>query len=112
MNGKNSGTNTTRGLDHIQLVLTRIPSRALHKLQVSVDHEMKSRAHKNIVELQKATKQWEALEKEYEQAKSKTQKEMECKNELERRVEDIFGKLPNTVQGNELLAAKSIDQIA
>jgi chromosome segregation ATPase len=81
-------------------------------LQVSVDHEMQSRAHKNLVELQKATKQWEALEKEYEQAKSKTREETECRNELERRVGEIFGKLPNTAQENELPATEKIDQIA
>ena len=38
----------------------------LYKLQVSVDHEMQSQAHKNLVELQKAIKQREALEKEYD----------------------------------------------
>ena len=31
---------------------------------------------------------------------------------MERRVEEIFGKLPTTTQGNELPAAKNIDQIA
>jgi hypothetical protein len=106
------GQTPLKDLDHIQLVLTWMSSRELHKLQVSVDHEMQSRAHKNLVELQKATKQWEALEKEYEQAKSETQKEMEHRNELERRVGEIFGKLPNTMEGNELPATEKIDQIA
>jgi hypothetical protein len=40
------------------------------------------------------------------------QEEKECRNELERRVEDIFGKLPTTAQGSELPAAENIDQIA
>jgi hypothetical protein len=101
-----------KDLDHIQLVLTRMSSRALHKLQVSVDHEMQSRAHNNLVKLQKATKQREVLEKEYEQAKSETQKEMEKNNELECRVGEIFGKLPNTTEGNELPSIEKIDQIA
>jgi chromosome segregation ATPase len=105
------GQTPLKDLDHIQLVLTWMPSRALYKLQVSVDHEMQSRAHKNLVELQKETKQWEVLEKEYEQAKSETQKETERRNELERRVGEIFGKLPSTAQGNELPAAEKIDQI-
>jgi hypothetical protein len=46
------------------------------------------------------------------QAKSETREEKEHRNELECRVEEIFGKLPTTAQGNELLAAKKIDQIA
>jgi hypothetical protein len=32
--------------------------------------------------------------------------------EKECRVEDIFGKLPTTTQGSELLVAEKIDQIA
>jgi len=87
-----------KDLKHIQLVLTWMSSRALHKLQFSIDHEMQSREHKNLVEIQKATKQREALEKEYEKAKSETQKEMEHKNELECRVGEIFMKIPNTME--------------
>jgi hypothetical protein len=40
------------------------------------------------------------------------QEEKEHINELERRVEDIFGKLLTTTQGSELPAAENIDQIA
>jgi hypothetical protein len=58
------------------------------------------------------TNQGEALAKEYEQAKSKTWEETKCKNELECRVGEMFGKIPNTAQENELLAIKKIDQIA
>lgn len=106
------GQTPLKDLDRIQLVLTRMPSRALYKLQVSVDHEMRLRAHKNLVELQQATRKWEALKTVCAQAKSKTQEEKERRNELELRVEEIFGKLPTTVQGNELPATKKIDQIA
>jgi hypothetical protein len=38
--------------------------------------------------------------------------ETECRNELERRVGEIFRKLPNTAHGNELPAVENIDQIA
>ena len=63
------GKTPIKDLDHIQLVLTWMPSRSLYKLQVSVDHEMQSWAHEKLVELQKEKKQWEVLEKEYEQEK-------------------------------------------
>jgi hypothetical protein len=36
------GQTPLKDLNHIQLVLTWIPSRTLYKLQVSVDHEMQS----------------------------------------------------------------------
>jgi hypothetical protein len=106
------GQTPLKDLDHIQLVLTQMPSRELYKLQVSVDHEIQSRAHKNLVELQQATKKREALETVCAQAKSETKEEKECRNELERRVEEVFGKLPTTAQGNELPATEKIDQIA
>jgi hypothetical protein len=46
------GQTPLKDLSQIQLVLTRMPSRALHKLQVSINHEVQSRAHKDLVELQ------------------------------------------------------------
>jgi hypothetical protein len=106
------GQTPLKDLDHIQLVLTWIPSRELYKFHVSIDHEMHSWAHKNLVEVQQETKKWEALEKYYEQAKSETQEEKERRNGLEQRVGEIFGKLPSTAQGNELPATEKIDQIA
>ena len=106
------GQTPLKDWDHIQLVLTWLPLRTLHKLQVSVDHEVQSCAHKNLVELQQETKKREALEKFCEQAKLKTQEEKEHRNELERRVGGIFEKIPSTAQGNELLVAGKIDRIA
>jgi hypothetical protein len=69
------GQTRPKHLDHIQLVLTWMPSKELHKLQVSVDHEVQSCAHKNLVDIQQATKKHEALEKFCEQAKLETQEE-------------------------------------
>jgi hypothetical protein len=70
---------------------------------------MQSRAHKNLVELQQATKKREALETVCAQAKYETQEEKECRNDLEHRVEEIFGKLPTTAQGNKLPTVEKID---
>jgi hypothetical protein len=56
------GQTSLKDLSQIQLVLTRMPSRALHKLQVSINHKVQSRAHKDLVELQKATEKWDMLE--------------------------------------------------
>jgi hypothetical protein len=100
------GQTPLKDLDHIQLVLKQMPSRALHKFQVSVDHEVQSRAHKNLVELQQTKKKHKALEKLCEQAKLETREEKECKNELERRVGGVFEKLLITAQGNELFGSR------
>jgi hypothetical protein len=45
------------------------------------------------------------------QEKSETQEAKGHITELERRVEDIFGKLPTTAQGSELPMAEQINQI-
>ena len=45
------GQTPLKDLSQIQLVLTRIPSGALHKLQVSINHEVQSRACKHLTEL-------------------------------------------------------------
>jgi hypothetical protein len=50
------GQTPLKDLDEIQLVLTQMPTKALYQLQVSVDHEIQSREHKNFFKLQQATK--------------------------------------------------------
>jgi hypothetical protein len=55
-------------------------------LQVSVNHEVQSHAHKGIVELQKATEKWDTLEIVYEKAKLETQEERESIKGLEKKV--------------------------
>jgi hypothetical protein len=105
------GQTHLKDLDHIQLVLTWMPSRELHKLHVSVEHEVQYLAHRNLVELQQVTKKREALEKVCEKTKLETQEEKERRNELERRVGGIFEKIPSTMQGNELPIAEKINQI-
>jgi hypothetical protein len=77
------GQTPLKDFDNIQLVLTWMLSRTLHKVQFIIDHEVQSHAHQNLVELQQATKKWEALEKVCEKAKLETHEEKECKNELE-----------------------------
>jgi hypothetical protein len=67
------GQTTLKDLNHIQLVLTWMPSRALHKLQVIVEHKVQSWAHRKLVELQQVTKKREELEKACEQAKLENQ---------------------------------------
>jgi hypothetical protein len=77
------GQTPLKDLAQIQLVLSRIPSKALHKLQVSVTQEVQSRARTDLAELQQATEKRDALEIICEQAKLETQEERECMNGLE-----------------------------
>jgi hypothetical protein len=88
------GQTPLKDLSQIQLVLTRIPTRGLHKLQVSINHEVQSRAHKDLVKLQQATEKRDALEIVYEKAKYETQEERECIKGLEQKVAGTYEKIP------------------
>jgi peptidoglycan hydrolase CwlO-like protein len=64
-----------------------------------------------LVELKQVAKKKETLETVCVQEKSETQEAKGHITELERRVEDIFGKLPTTAQGSELSMEKQINRI-
>jgi hypothetical protein len=95
------GQTPLKDLSQIQLVLTRIPSGALHRLQVSVNHEVQSRAHRDLTELKQATKKRDALEIVYEKAKSETQEERERIKGLEQKVAGTYEKIPQAAQSEE-----------
>jgi hypothetical protein len=82
------GQTPLKDLSQIQLVLMQMPTRALHKLQVSINHEVQSRAHKDLVELQGATENRDALEIVYEHTKSETQE----KNGVHKRIGEESGR--------------------
>jgi hypothetical protein len=72
-----------KDLRQIQLVLKRIPSGELHKLQVSVNHEVQSRACRDLIELKQETNKQDMLEIVYERDKYETEEEREHQNRLE-----------------------------
>ena len=77
------GHTPLKDLGQIQLVLPRIPSKSLHRLQVSVTQELQSQACTDLAELQQATEKRDALEIICEQANIKTQEERDHVNRLE-----------------------------
>jgi chromosome segregation ATPase len=106
------GQTPLKDLSQIQLVLTRIPSGALHRLQVSVNHEVQSRARRDLTELKQATKKRDTLEIVYEKAKSETEEEREHIKGLEQKVAGTYEKIPQAAQSEEITAAENIDRIA
>jgi hypothetical protein len=106
------GQTPLKDLAQLQLVLSWIPSKALHKLQVSVTQEVQSHARTDTTELQQEKDKWDVLELIYEQAKLETQEERERVNGLEQKVVGTYEKIPKTAQRAELTATEKIDQIA
>jgi hypothetical protein len=106
------GQTPLKDLAQIQLVFPWIPSKALHKLQVSITQEVQSRARTDLAELQQEIEKRDALEIICEQAKFETQEERECMNGLEQKVAGTYEKIPMTAQRDALTTVEKIDQIA
>jgi DNA repair exonuclease SbcCD ATPase subunit len=106
------GQTPLKDLSQIQLVLTRIPLGALHRLQVSINHKLQSHARRDLTELKQATKKRDTLEIVYEKAKSETEEEREHIKGLEQKVAGTYEKIPQAVQSEEITAAEKIDRIA
>jgi hypothetical protein len=49
-------------IDHLDLALPKVPTKALYKLQISVTHEIQSRARADATSLQLANKLSKTLE--------------------------------------------------
>jgi hypothetical protein len=77
------GQTPLKYLSQIQLVLTRISSGALHRLQVSVNHELQSRTRRDLIELKNAKKKQDELKIGYKKAKSEIEEEREGLKGLE-----------------------------
>jgi hypothetical protein len=105
------GQTCLKDLSHIQLVLTRIPSGALHMLYVSVNHKVQSHAHRDLIELKHAPKKQGELKIGYEKAKYETEEERECLKGLEKKVVGTFENIPQTTQSEEIATTEKIDRI-
>jgi hypothetical protein len=105
------GKTPLKDLAQLQLVLSRIPSKALHKLHVSFTQEVQSRACTDTSKLQQVKDKWDTLELIYEKANIETKEERECMNGLEQKVVETYEKIPKTTQRAELIATEKIDQI-
>jgi hypothetical protein len=65
-------------LAQVQLVLAKIPTKALYKLQVSVMQEVQSHARTDAVELQETRNGKDSLELVVEQVNLETKEEKQC----------------------------------
>jgi hypothetical protein len=88
------GQTPLKDLSQIQLVLIRISSGVLHRLQVRVNHEVQSHACKDLTKLKKETKKKDVLEIVYEKAKSNIEEERECIKGLEKKVVGTYENIP------------------
>jgi hypothetical protein len=106
------GQTPLKDLNQIQIVLKRIPSGALHRLQVSVNHGVQYRARRHLFELKQATKEQDELKVGYKKAKSETEEEREHLKGLEQKVVGTYEMVPHATQNEEVATMENIDRIA
>jgi len=90
------GQTPLKDLAQLQLVFPCIPSKVLHKLEVSITQEVQSRARTDLDELQQVVEKWDVMELICEQDKLETQEERERMNGLERKVAGNYEKILKT----------------
>jgi predicted nucleic acid-binding Zn-ribbon protein len=94
------------------MVLSRIPTKALYKLQVSVAQEVQSRVRTDAVELQEMKGEKESLELMIEQVKFDTRGEKERTDKIEQRVTTIYNHLPDNVHAESSSTEEKLKMIA
>jgi hypothetical protein len=94
------------------LVLERIPTKALYKLQVSVTQEVQSCARTDAKELQHTKNGKEALELVVEQVKLETKEEKECTNRMEQGLTVVYNRIPDSTQAENRSAEEKLNLIA
>jgi hypothetical protein len=84
-------------LVNIQLVLAKIPTKALYKMKVIVAQEVQSHSRTYAVELQETRNGKDALELMVDQVKLETKEKKKCIDNLEQKLKEVFTRIQNSV---------------
>jgi hypothetical protein len=98
-------------LAQVDMVLAKIPTKALYRLQVNVVQEVQSRARIDAVELQETKSGKEPLELVVEQVKFETKEEKEHADKIERGVTTFYSHLPDNTQTESPSTEEKLNQI-
>jgi hypothetical protein len=70
-------------IDHFEVVMAQIPTKALYRLQASIMQEVQSRAHADATNLEVGRGVTEMLQITCDQLTSEKEEEKECTDKLE-----------------------------
>jgi hypothetical protein len=94
------------------MVLAKIPTKALYRLQVSVAQEVQSHMRTDAVELQETKSDKEALELVVEQVKFETKEEKERADKIEQGVTTVYNHLPDSMQAESPSTEEKLNNIS
>jgi hypothetical protein len=100
-----------KDLAQVELVLGRIPTKTLYKLQVNFAQEVQSRTRTDVAKLQETKNVRDALELVVEQVKLETKEEKECADRMEHGVKVDYNCIPDNAQTSEKSAKEKINLI-
>jgi len=89
---------TLKYIDHLDLALPKVPTKVLYKLQISVAHEIQSRARANATSLQLANEVKKTLEMTLNHVLFEREEANKHTGRLEKKVEEVFKTIPDNVQ--------------
>jgi hypothetical protein len=77
--------------------MSKIPTKALYKLQMSVAKEVQSRARTYATNLETTKEEKEVLEISLKEVQIERDEEKQCAENLEQRLEEVFQTIPGTM---------------
>lgn len=87
-------------LAQVELVLEKIPTKELYKLQVNVVQEVQSHARTDAAELQETRNGKDSLELVVKQLKIETKEEKQCRDNLETKLKEVFTRILGSAQAS------------
>lgn len=87
-------------LAQVELVLEKIPTKELYKLQVNVVQEVQSHARTDATELQETRNGKDSLELVVKQLKIETKEEKQCRDNLETKLKEVFTRILGSAQAS------------
>jgi hypothetical protein len=100
-----------KDVEQLELVLERIPTKALYKLQVSVVHEVQSRARMDATDLETTREAKEVLETVLTEVRLEQEEEKQCAERLEKRLEEVFQTILDSALAGEINAEEKLKKI-
>jgi hypothetical protein len=90
--------NKLKYIDHLDLALLEVPTKALYKNKVIVAHEIQSRARAYAIDLQFIKQVSDPLKIKINQVHVERDEVMQRTGQIEQRVEEVFKTIPNSAK--------------
>jgi hypothetical protein len=92
---ENTMQKQVKDIEHLELVLAHIPTKALYGLQASVMQEVQSRAREDATNLEIDREVKEILQVTCEKITLEKEEEKQCADKLEKKLAEVYNNIPD-----------------